>query len=42
MRRAGEDVLEAYLAQLFVFTMDSYAVQSESINFHASKLNHLW
>lgn len=42
MRRAGDDMLEGYLAQLYTFTIASYKVPSESINFHASKLNHVW
>ena len=42
MRKAGDEVLEVYLSQLFDFSMASYQMPSESVNFHAAKLNHLW
>ena len=42
MSRAGDNLLEDYLSELFKFTMQSYKMPSASINFHASKLNHLW
>jgi len=42
LSRAGDALLEGYLSELFNFTMASYKVPSASINFHASKLNHLW
>ena len=42
MSKAGDALLEGYLSVLFNFTIASYKVPSESINFHASKLNHLW
>ena len=35
-------MLNGYLAYLYSFTIASYKVPSESINFHASKLNHMW
>jgi len=42
MSKAGDALLEGYLSELFNFTIASYKVPSESINYHASKLNHLW
>ena len=42
MRKAGDEVLQGYLGELFKFTIASYKVPSESINFHAAKLNHVW
>ena len=42
MSKAGDAILEGYLSELFNFTIASYKVPSESIKFHASKLNHLW
>jgi len=35
-------LLEGYLSELFNFTINSYKTPSDSIKFHASKLNHLW
>lgn len=35
-------MLEGYLSELFNFTINSYKTPSDSIKFHASKLNHLW
>lgn len=42
MSKAGDALLEGYLSELFNFTMMSYKTPSDSIKFHASKLNHLW
>jgi len=42
MSKAGDALLEGYLSELFNFTINSYKTPSDSIKFHASKLNHLW
>lgn len=40
--KGGQQLFEAYLNELFKFTCNSFNSQSESILFHASRLNHLW
>ena len=42
LSKAGDALLEGYLSELFNFSMLSFKAPSDSIKFHASKLNHLW
>ena len=42
LMKTGDHLMEGYLSELFKFTLDSYKIPSESIKYHASKLNHLW
>lgn len=42
LMKIGDNLMEGYLSELFKFTLQSYKMPSESIKFHASKLNHLW
>lgn len=38
----GDALLEAYLQELFTFTLDSFRVSSQSFKFHSSQLTQLW
>lgn len=38
----GDAVLEAYLQELYTFTIESFKVPSASFKFHASILNQVW
>jgi hypothetical protein len=38
----GDALLEAYLQELFTFTLDSFRVPSHSFKFHSSQLTQLW
>ena len=42
LMKAGDALMEGYLSELFKFTLTSYKMPSDSIKFHAGKLNHLW
>jgi hypothetical protein len=42
LANVGDVVLEAYLQELFTFTLESFRVPSQSYKFHSSQLNQLW
>ncbi len=42
LAKIGDQALEAYLQELYVFTLESYRVPIASFKFHAGILNQLW
>lgn len=42
LAKVGDAALEAYLQELYTFTLESFKVPSSSFKFHASLLNQVW
>ena len=42
LNKLNEQLMQAYLQQLYDFTIASYKTPSSSVKFHASKLNYVW
>jgi hypothetical protein len=42
LNKLAEPLMQAYLQQLYDFTLASYKTPSSSVKFHASKLNYVW